>query len=187
MAEQDAFVIDHMGEAKGNAFQQGVQVKRHIVAGFLGLVQTVHVQQVVKQVYNVSAHNPDVVQVCVPAFLFPGIHGKFRTAAYYVQRGADVMGDCQDDILPHLQQRDVLLYRFLQVFPVFCLDFNIPLYNKVQNDQQDNGEYNQASNDKGRVFVGCFQTCFFVSEGSPCLFIQARNQHTQFPIDFLIT
>ncbi len=90
-----------MGEAEGNAFQQGIQVERHIVAGFLGLVQAVHVQQVVKQVYNVPAHDPDVVQVRVPAFLFTGIHGKFRTAADYVQRGADVMRDCQDDILPH--------------------------------------------------------------------------------------
>ena len=91
-----------MGEAEGNAFQQGIQVERHIVAGFLGLVQAVHVQQVVKQVYNVPAHDSDVVQVRVPAFLLTGIHGKFRAAADYVQRGTDVMGNCQDDILPHL-------------------------------------------------------------------------------------
>ena len=35
--ERDVYkrqVVDHMGEAKGNAFQQGVQVERHIVAGF---------------------------------------------------------------------------------------------------------------------------------------------------------
>ena len=91
-----------MGEAKGNAFQQGVQVERHIVAGFFCLVQAVHVQQVVKQMYNMSAHDPDVVQVRVSSFLFPSIHGKFRATADYVQRGTDVMGDCQDDILPHL-------------------------------------------------------------------------------------
>jgi hypothetical protein len=49
-----------------------------------------------------SAHDPDVVQVRVSSFLFPSIHGKFRATADYVQRGTDVMGDCQDDILPHL-------------------------------------------------------------------------------------
>ena len=138
MIEQYTFVIDHMGEAEGDAFQQGVQVERHIVAGFFGLVQAVHIQQVVEQVYNVPAHDSDIVQVRVSAFLFTGIHGKFRAAADYVQRGADIMGDCQDDVLPHLQQRNVLLYRFFQVFPVFCLYLNIPLDDKVQNDQQNN-------------------------------------------------
>lgn len=32
----------------------------------------------------------------------------------------------------------------------------IPLYDKIKDNQQDNREYNQARNDNGRTFVGCF-------------------------------
>ena len=58
------------------------------------------------------ADNPDVVQVAVPAFLLTGIHRQFGTTADYVQRGTDVMGDGQDNVLAHFQQSGILLYRF---------------------------------------------------------------------------
>ena len=177
MTEQDSLVIDHVGESENGTFQQVFKAERHIVAGFFGLVQTVHVQQVVEQVYHMFTHNSDVVHVIVPAFLFTGIHSQLGTTADDVQRGADVMGNGQDNILPHFQQRIVLFYCFFQAFPVFCLNLDIPLYDKIQNKQQDYGECNQTGNDKRRMFVRGFKTFFFTLKGSPCLLVQACNQH----------
>ena len=81
-----------MGEAENGTFQQVFKAERHIVADFFGLVQTVHVQQVVKQVYHVFTDNSDVVQVIVPAFLFTSVRSQFGTPADDVQRGANIMG-----------------------------------------------------------------------------------------------
>ena len=41
--KKDAFIVYHMGKARGNTFQQIVQAERYVVTGLLGLVQTVHV------------------------------------------------------------------------------------------------------------------------------------------------
>ena len=153
MTEQDSLVIDHVGESENGTFQQVFKTERHIVAGFFGLVQTVHVQQVVEQVYHVFTHDPDVVQVIVPAFLFTGVRSQFGTPADDVQRGTDVMGNGQDNILPHFQQRIVLFYCFFQAFPVPCLNLDIPLYDKIQDKQQDYGEDYQAGYYKGGMLV----------------------------------
>ena len=153
MTEQDSLVIDHVGEAENGTFQQVLKAEGHIVAGFFGLVQTVHVQQVVEQVYHVFTHDPDVVQVIVPAFLFTGVRSQFGTPADDVQRGTDVMGNGQDNMLPHFQQRIVLFYCLFQPFSVSCLYLDIPLYDKIQNKQQDYGEDYQAGYYKGGMLV----------------------------------
>ena len=92
-------VSDYMGKARCDTFEQVIKAERDIIPGFFCLVQTVHVQQVVEQVYHVLADNPDIIQVGVPAFLLTGIHGQLGTAADDVQRGPDIMGYGQDNVL----------------------------------------------------------------------------------------
>ena len=91
MPEQDALVVDHMGESRSGTFQQPVQAERHIVAELFRLVQAVHVQQVVEQVYHMAAYGSDIIQVNVPPFPVPCVHRQFGVAADDVQRGADVV------------------------------------------------------------------------------------------------
>ena len=47
--KKDALVVHHMRKACGDTLQQIVQVERHVVAGLLGIVKTIHVQQVVQK------------------------------------------------------------------------------------------------------------------------------------------
>ena len=120
-----------MGESRSGTLQKFVQVERYIVADFFRLVQAVHVQQIVEQVNHMAANDSDIVQVNVPPLPFPCVHRQFGVAADDVQRGADVMGDGQDDVLAHFQQCGILFYRLFQTFPCPCLFAQVPLDNQV--------------------------------------------------------
>mgnify|MGYP006993636257 CR=1 FL=1 len=151
--EQDSLVSDYMGKARCDTFEQVIKAERDIIPGFFCLVQTVHVQQVVEQVYHVLADNPDIIQVGVPAFLLTGIHGQLGTAADDVQRGPDIMGYGQDNVFAHFQQCCILPYRFFQTFFISRLFPYIALNNQVRDNQQDDGEDYQTSYYKGGMFV----------------------------------
>ena len=91
MVKQDAFVVYYMGETGNGTLQQVIQVERDIVPCFLGLVQTIYIQQIVKQVSNMSAYYPYVVQMVIPMLFITCIHGQFSTAANDIQRGTNIM------------------------------------------------------------------------------------------------
>ena len=80
-----------MGETGNGTPQQVIQVERDIVPCFLGLVQAIYIQQVVKQVSNMSTYYFYIVQMVVPAFLIAGIHCQLGAATYDVQRGTNIM------------------------------------------------------------------------------------------------
>ena len=80
-----------MGETGNGTFQQVVQTEGDIVPCFFGFVQTVYIQQVVKQMGYMLAYYPYVVQMIVPLLFVTGVHCQFCTAANDIQRRTDIV------------------------------------------------------------------------------------------------
>ena len=80
VGEYNPFVVYRQREPGGDTFQQCIQFEGDVITLFLRLVQTVHVQQVVKKMQDVFAEDTDIREVTVPFPFVAGIHCQFRAS-----------------------------------------------------------------------------------------------------------
>ena len=118
----DTLIVGHTREPHSSTFQHLMKVERDIFAFLIGLVQEVHIQQVVEKVYHMEAYIPNIFQINVSLLFLPRIHSQFNVPGYDVQRSPDIVRQGKDDILAHLQQHSVLWDQLFQIFPVFFSD-----------------------------------------------------------------